>query len=60
MMSVMPDIQFIEEGQPPPVYDFIIGLETLALWKAILNFNNLRLTIDYVELPMQSLDSLLR
>ena len=58
VMSVMPDIQFIEEGQPPPVYDLIIGLETLANWKAILNFHELTLTIDHVELPMQSLDSL--
>ena len=58
VMSVMPDIQFIEEGQPPPVYDLIIGLETLANWKAILNFHDLTLTIDHVELPMQSLDSL--
>ena len=58
VMSVMPDIQFIEDGQPPPVYDLIIGLETLANWKAILNFHELTLTIDHVELPMQSLDSL--
>ena len=57
-MSVTPDIQFIEEGDPPPMYDLIIGLETLANWKAILNFHDLTLTIDHVELPMQSLGDL--
>ena len=54
----MPDIQFIEEDQPPPMYDLIIGLETLANWKAILNFHELTLTIDHGKLPMQTLDDL--
>ena len=58
IMSVMPDIQFIEEGQPPPMYDLIIGLETLAHWKAILNFHEKTVTIDHVELPMQALEDL--
>jgi len=58
IMSVTPDIQFIEEGDPPPMYDLIIGLETLANWNAILNFHDLTLTIDHVELPMQSLGDL--
>ena len=40
------------------MYDLIIGLETLANWKAILNFHELTLTIDHVELPMQSLHDL--
>ena len=57
-MSVRPDIQFIDEDQPPPMYDLIIGLETLANWKAILNFHDKTVTIDHVELPMQSLQSL--
>jgi hypothetical protein len=57
-MSVTPDIQFIEEGAQPPMYDLIIGLETLARWKAILNFHDLTVTIDHVELPMQSLGDL--
>ena len=57
-MSVMPDIQFIEEGQPSPMYDLIIGIETLANWKAILNFHSKTLSIDHVELPMQELQSL--
>ena len=58
IMSVMPDIQFIEEGQPPPMYDLIIGLETLANWKAILNFHEKTVSIDHVELPMQALEDL--
>ena len=43
----MPDIQFIEEGQPPPVYELIIDLETLANWKAILNFHDLTLIENF-------------
>ena len=39
VMSVTPDIQFIEEGASPPMYDLIIGLETLAHWKAILKIS---------------------
>ena len=58
IMSVRPDIQFIDEDQPPPMYDLIIGLETLAEWKTILNFHDKTVTIDHVELPMQSLQSL--
>ena len=30
VMSCMPDIQFIEDDQPPPMYNLIIGLETLC------------------------------
>jgi hypothetical protein len=58
IMSVRPDIQFIDEDQPPPMYDLIIGLETLGEWKTILNFHDKTVTIDHVELPMQSLQSL--
>eukprot|EP00957_Ditylum_brightwellii_P013621 1027571-Ditylum_brightwellii.AAC.1 len=57
-MSVRPDIQFISEDQPPPMYDLIIRLEMLSKWKAILNFHNKTVTIDQVELPIESLQSL--
>ena len=40
------------------MYDLIIGLETLSDWKTILNFHDKTVTIDHVELPMQSLQSL--
>ena len=30
IMSVRPDIQFIDEDQPPPMYGLIIGIERLA------------------------------
>ena len=33
IMSVRPDIQFIDKDQPPPMYDLIIGIETLSDWK---------------------------
>ena len=58
IMSVRPDIQSIDEDQPPPMHDLIIGLETLSDWKTILNFHDKTLIIDHVELPMQSLISL--
>ena len=51
----MPDIQFTEEGSPSPMYDLIIGLETLVKWKAILTFLDKHLIIDHVALPMQDL-----
>eukprot|EP00957_Ditylum_brightwellii_P027767 2098307-Ditylum_brightwellii.AAC.1 len=57
-MSVRPNIQFIGEDQPPPIYDLIIGLEKLSKWKAILNFHDKTVTIDHVKLPMESLQSL--
>ena len=57
-MSVRPDVQFIDEDQPPSMYDLIIDLETLSEWKTILNFHEKTVTIDHVELSMQSLISL--
>ena len=57
-MSLMPDIHFIEEGNPSPMYDLIIGLETLVNWKAMLSFHDKTLIIDNVALPMQDLHSL--
>jgi hypothetical protein len=59
IMSLMADIHFTEEGQSFPMYDLIIGLETLVNWKAISNFHDKTLTIDHVELPMQDLHSLI-
>ena len=58
VFSVRPDIQFISEDAPLPMYDLIVGLETLANWKAILNFDDLSVTIDHVKLPMQQLQDL--
>ena len=40
------------------MYDLLIGLENLAHWKVILNFQESTVTIDHVELPMQSLGDL--
>ena len=57
-MSVRPDIQFINEDQPPPMYDLIIGIETLSEWKTILNFHDKTVTINHVKLLIQSLRNL--
>ena len=57
-MAVRPDIQFINRDQPPSMYDLIIGLETLSEWKTIINFHNKTVTINHVELPMESLQCL--
>ena len=54
----MPGIHFMEEGDPFPMYDILISLETLVNWKAILTVHVKTLTIDHVELPMQYLHSL--
>ena len=45
IMPVGPDIQFINEDQPPPMYDPIIDLETLSEWKTTLNFYDETVTI---------------
>ena len=58
VMSVRPDIQFIDKDQPPLMYDLTIGLETLSEWKMILNFHDKTVTIGHVELPMESLERL--
>ena len=58
IISVRPDIQSIDGDQPPPMYDLTIGLETLAKWKTILNFDDKTATINHIELPMESLESL--
>ena len=58
IMLVRPDIQFIDEDQPPTMYDLTIGLVMLANWKSIPNFNDKIVTIDHVKFSMQSLQSL--
>ena len=49
-MSLISNIHCIEEREPSPVYDLIIGLETLVNWKAILNVRGKTLTIDQCQI----------
>ena len=51
-MSGRPDIQFVDDDQPPQMHDLTICLEMLSKWETILNFHDKTVTIDHVELTM--------
>ena len=54
-----PDIVKVPKSDAMPIYDLIIGVETLASISSILNFANQTVTIDHVTLPMRPHDSLM-
>jgi len=53
-----PDIVYLEKSKIPPTYDLILGVETLTKLGAILNFQELSVTINQQTLPMKSFDQL--
>ena len=52
-----PDIVDMPAGTSPPVYDLIIGVETMASHGCILDFQNNEITLDGTTLPMRPLRS---
>ena len=56
--QVAPDIVYINEGDPEPLYDVIIGTNTMARIGCILDFKNEMITLDEVSLPMRSIGNL--
>ena len=52
-----PDIVDMPAGTSPPVYDLIIGVETMANLGCILDFQNNEITLDSTMLPMRPLRS---
>ena len=54
-----PDVVTVPKSAPPPIYDLIIGIKSLANIGAILDFATYNLTLDNVELPMRPFDSLI-
>ena len=52
-----PDIIRLPKNSPKPVYDLIIGVQSLANIGCILDFASKSLTIDSIKLPMRPQDS---
>lgn len=55
--SFRPDVIRLPKNSPKPVYDLIIGVQSLANLGCILDFASKSLTIDSVQLPMRPQDS---
>ena len=51
--SFKADIVSVPEKNPSPIYDLIIGIESLANMGVILDFSKKKLLIDHVTLPMK-------
>ena len=47
-----PNVVTVTKLAPPPIYDLIIGINSLANIGAILDFVTYNLTLDNVKLPM--------
>ena len=55
--SVKPDIVEIPDHMSKPVYDLIIGVETMAKMGVVLDFGQKEITIDHISLQMKDLKS---
>ncbi len=53
-----PDIVEYSKGEPPPLYDLIIGKQTLQDISAVVDFKEKTITIDDVLLPMRNINNL--
>ncbi len=53
-----PDIVGYSKGGPPPLYDLIIGKQTLHDIGAVSDFKERTITIDDILLPMRNINSL--
>jgi hypothetical protein len=53
-----PDIVEYAEGSPKPLYDLIIGKQTLHDIGAVLDFKEKTITIDDIPLPMRNINNL--
>jgi hypothetical protein len=52
-----PDIVEYSKGGPPPLYDLIIGKQTLHDIGAVLDFKERTITIDDILLPMRNINN---
>ena len=55
---VQPDIVDVGAEQDAPIYDLILGVETMAKLGIVLDFSNSSITIDDQTLPMKPLKAL--
>lgn len=52
ILSLKPDVKVCSTGHKP-VYDVIIGVETLASWGVMLNFRTRTIDLDGLSIPMK-------
>jgi hypothetical protein len=57
-VHLTPDIVEYKVGAPSPLYDLIIGKQTLYDIGAVLNFKEKTITIDSILLPMRNIVNL--
>ena len=57
-IHIEPDIIDIADDAPEPMFDLIIGTETMKKLDCILDFKNKVIEIDHIQLPMRKLSAL--
>ena len=57
VFSLNPDIILRENDAKNPMFDMIIGVETLSKFGVILDFSSKTLTIDHHTITMRPLDA---
>ncbi len=57
-MHLHPDIVEYSNGGPPPLYDLMIGKQTLHDIDAVFDFTERTITIDDILLPMRNINNL--
>jgi hypothetical protein len=57
-VHLRPDIVEYSKGGPPPLYDLIIGKQTLHDIGSMLDFKERTITIDDILLPMRNINNL--
>jgi hypothetical protein len=57
-VHLRPDIVEYPKGGPPPLYDLIIGKQTLHYICAMLDFKERTITIDDILLPIRNINNL--
>ena len=59
LFKIKPDIVDIPPEMNKPIYDLIIGVETMAKMGVIMDFAEMQVTIDHNILPMKTLERFL-
>ena len=54
-VQVIPDIAYYDSGEPSPVFDIIIGTQTMERLGIILDFKTKMIYIDEQNLPMRDI-----
>ena len=57
LVKMKPDIIEMPKESSPPVYDMIIGIETMSKLGVVLDFKNHDITLDHITVPMRPLRS---